>query len=150
MTDQPTRQLAVLKKFSLANLAEGWDDQAFLLYRPSTVEDIIAMRDADIDSMDDGKALDYIRDFVTKRVVKGRVYVLKADYSLDLQDMEPEDLALLPIDTIKDLFASITGVAFTNPKASAPEAAETQPSSDTATTETSSSTASDPSTAATL
>lgn len=90
----------IVKKSSLAGLAEGWDETCFAYVKPATYEDRKKFREL-IDSNDEG--MDFQRELVKAKFVKGVIkrYDLDKDAFVEAP-MTEEDL---DINVVNDRLA---------------------------------------------
>lgn len=101
--------LAILKKFSLADLAEGWTDECHILYKAVTYADVKALQELDQAKLTEADAVENIIKFVKEHVVSGKVMKLAEDGKQSLEDLAKDEIAELPLDTITNLFNQMNG-----------------------------------------
>ncbi|WP_323512676.1 hypothetical protein [Subtercola sp. RTI3] len=77
---------------SLADIADGWTDEAFALIRPATYGDRIELTEFTDSAPSRAAQLKYQLDFTKARVVSGKVFVLDDKGQLVLDDYQPGDL----------------------------------------------------------
>jgi hypothetical protein len=109
----PTRQLSIAKKFSLADVGEGWQD-CYVLYRPATVRDLIAFKDMNPEQMQESESIEFILKFDKEHALGGKVLVLQDDETKHV-DLTKDDIEALAPSILGELFQLIIG-ASTDPK----------------------------------
>lgn len=131
------RTLNILKRFSLADLGDGWTD-CYVDYRPMTVGDVTKITQLKTDGMTNAQSATFALEHIKTHVVGGKVSALDDGKSV-VVDLVAEDLDNLPITVIGDLFTEMSGGGL-DPKGSQPVAAPSnEPTSEPKVTETSSS-----------
>lgn len=113
----PTRRLAIAKRVSLAEVAEGWQDCYGIVSQLSYLE-----RSEIIDTKPNFKteveATHYMNDLVKKHIVTGKVMAFNEDGSEETVDLTSEDIdGSASRELVEILFNAILGVS-ENPKAS--------------------------------
>lgn len=86
---------AIVKKSSLAGLAEGWDESCYAYVKPATGEDRRVFRQALTDSQDTDNTEELAKiqdDMVLSHFVSGKVKLLNEDGKFELADMQKEHL----------------------------------------------------------
>lgn len=118
-----SRRLAISKRVSLANIAEGWDD-CYALVAPCSYQEyaeIVAL-------IEEGKTkaeiMAFQLQFVKSHLISGKVRVFDESNQPVLVDITPEDIELSQ-DISDTLCVGITGVA-PDPKDTSPRT-ETSP-----------------------
>lgn len=127
--------LALLHRFSLEGLAEGWTDECHLMYQAVKFAEVKALQELDKAKLDETAAVDHIIAFVQDHVAGGKVLKLAADGTTKLEEITKEEVAELPLDTITKVFQEMNGGKL-DPK-DTPSAAPSepqQPTSEAATT----------------
>lgn len=115
------RRLGVVRRFSLADVAEGWDDSCYAMYRPASYRDLKAYQDLDTITMKTNDSVAYMVKFIKEHFVSGKVMILDDNNTLVVGDMETQDVDELPPDVLGDLFATMNGGVL-DPKDTAKEA----------------------------
>lgn len=115
------RRLGIVRRFSLADAAQGWTDECYLLYRPSTYADKLELSGLKDTDMNEQTSTKYMFEFIQRHLQGGKVMLLNDANELELADYEPADLDSFAPDTVDSLFMAITGVA-QDPKGEAPTA----------------------------
>lgn len=107
--------LALLRTYSLENLAEGWTADCKIIYRAVTFGDIKDLQGLKDLAADEEKAIEAVVQFVKDHFVSGKGMQLQEGGEQALGDISIDDISELPLDTISDLFTKMTGQA-TDPK----------------------------------
>lgn len=103
------RRLAITKRMSLADVAEDWTSECYALYRPATYKDMLEVKSLNPDSLDESAGIDFMLEFASRHIVGGKVMVLNDDDMLQVAEMQPSDVELLPPEVVNSLFADMTG-----------------------------------------
>ncbi|MFE5643240.1 hypothetical protein [Rhodococcus sp. NPDC056516] len=108
------------RKFSLAGIADEWDEQCFIRYNTITVAERRELAQEKI--VDDSKATQRIVDVVTSHIVGGQVYSQADAGGLALVKFTSEDavtvLDLLPMGIIERIYDAMNSSEYSDPKAS--------------------------------
>jgi hypothetical protein len=132
-----TRTLGILKKTSLAGLAEGWGDECYVLTTPVTYQQLLKIQKMEVDEKNPEPAIMATIELIKEHIAAGKVKVYE-DNELKLVDITKEDVDNMSVEMTDHIFANITGGAHRDPKAS-PQVAESEqtPPNSSDTTETS-------------
>lgn len=115
------RTLGILKKTSLAGLAENWGEECFLLTTPVTYSQYIELKATRLTvGNDEAKAIAMMLDFIKTHVAGGKVKIYNGT-DLEVVDVEQDDIDASSVEMINFVFASITGAQYSDPKASSTE-----------------------------
>lgn len=114
-------RLAITKRYSLANVGEGWQD-CYLIYRPASFADMQELWNIDPNISDD-EAFTFQCDFVSKHIVSGKVLVVDEDGNTSEDSIKPGETQDFPKRVFNDIFRTITG-AIDDPKESEPTKAQ--------------------------
>lgn len=139
---QPRRLGLPTKRFSLSDIGEGWSD-CYIDYYPSVAVDLLSIQALAIDKdSPEATGLQVVVSIIESHLFGGHVMVVQ-DGKNSVVDIEPGDIKLLPLPTLRDLYAEMTGGAL-DPKdsASAPTP-DAEPKNEPSTTTTGSSTGSE-------
>lgn len=90
-----SRRIAALKKVSLADFAEGWDD-CYATVRLATLQDYREITTKDFTGAKNLEVVDYEVQVVKEHFVGGKIRVLNDQGEPELQDMQAEDVECLP------------------------------------------------------
>jgi hypothetical protein len=123
-----SNRVAILKKVSLAGLAEGWDDQCFVVVRPASYKQFKEYIAAKPEDMDEAQGIELITHMVSEQFVSGKIMVLNADNQPELGDATKEDIENLSVEMLNALFTGIMGVNY-DPKATPMDLKPSNPSS---------------------
>jgi hypothetical protein len=131
-----SRTLGILKKTSLAGLAENWGEECYVLTTPVTYPQILVIQKMKVDEKDPDPAVLATIKMIKDHLAGGKVKVYENE-ELKLVNIEADDVDGMSVEMTDHIFASITGGAHRDPKVS-PSAAESEPtpSSSENTTET--------------
>jgi hypothetical protein len=113
MSDE--RRISIIKRFSLAEVGEGWDN-CYISYTPLTTRDLLSLRDSNPEAMGEQKGVDYVLRVVREHTIGGRFMVIGDDGKPSETELLPVDIDLLPQDVLIDFFTQLSG-ASTDPKA---------------------------------
>lgn len=116
------RTLGILKKTSLAGLAEGWDEECYVLTTPVTYHQMLKLQKMDVDENNPEPAVMETISLIKQHIAGGKVKILE-DGELKLVDIDKEDVDTMSVEMTDHIFANITGGAHRDPKVS-PSAAE--------------------------
>lgn len=102
-----TRELGIFRKVNLADVAEGWDDKAYVLLKPLRVEHMRAIHNLDIDNSSSEltkekvDATESIEQIFMGLFVRGKVYDIEGNL-IDAVKEDIQDLFLLAADRFLD------------------------------------------------
>lgn len=130
----PKRTPAVLRKVSLADFSDGWDE-CYAVVRLASYQEFADFANEDLSSLNNIEKVGKEIEVVKRHFVSGKILVLEDGGSTTLEDMTSDDVAATP--KLADyLFSIILGVDL-DPKGSSKAApsssASTTPSNNTKT-----------------
>lgn len=109
MSDKPRRQLGILKKVSLATLAEGWGE-CYINVTPATLAEMRELKNSNPKDMTDDQGLDMMLGLIKNHFVSGKIMVVGADgESLELTAAEAGDIDSFSIEINNAIFEAILG-----------------------------------------
>lgn len=112
------RTLNILKRFSLADLGDGWAD-CYVLYQPMTVGELQTFASLKTDTLTETESMQLVVDQLKKHVISGKVSLVDDAGKVSLDDLTPEDVETLPLETLTTLFKVVSGASI-DPKVSRP------------------------------
>lgn len=112
------RTLNILKRFSLSDLGDGWED-CYVMYRPMTVGDLTTFANMQTDNLTEAQSMQLVVDHLKSHVVSGKVSVLDEAGKPTLEYLVPDDIEMLPFEILETLFQAVSGASI-DPKASQP------------------------------
>lgn len=122
MTNTTTtkRRLGILKRVSLADLAEGWGE-CYINVTPATLAEMRMLKDSDPENMTDDQGLDMMLSLIKEHFVGGKLMVVGDDNeTLTMTAAEVDDIDSFSVEMNNTLFEAILGKKF-DPKATAPK-----------------------------
>lgn len=112
------RVIGIVKRVSLAEFSEGWDD-CYARMRPVTYDEQLEIMELDFDKMGKRETLDYQFQVVKDHFIDGKIKAKDPETGeMKLVDMEPEDAKATMLIVAK-LFREIIGLNL-SPKETAP------------------------------
>ncbi|MFB6518576.1 hypothetical protein [Streptomyces sp. NPDC056401] len=114
------RKPGIVKKISLAKLAEGWGDECYILTTPLNYPQMVEVRKMKSDQSEE-EMVNFMLKLIHDNLLGGKIKVYE-DNDLKLVDVTVEDIANLSVEMVDAIFAGMTGVKYADPKASVPVA----------------------------
>jgi hypothetical protein len=111
-----SRTIAILKKISLAGLADNWDENSFIIAKPVSYKDYQEYTDLDVKAMDEKAGVKLMIDMVKSHFVSGKLPILADSGEVTIEDAEKDDIENLGVEMLSKLFSEIMGVNY-DPKA---------------------------------
>jgi hypothetical protein len=120
------RKVAILKKVSLDEFADGWNG-TYINVAVASYKEFKEYTQSSVENLTEEQGIDMITKLVHDKFVSGKIMILDDNNEPVLADAEIGDLDNLGVDMLNKLFTSIMGVSY-DPKATQTEVPSKQPS----------------------
>lgn len=131
------RTINLLKQFSLSELGDDWKD-CYIKYTPMTIGDVTEVSQLNADGMSEVDSVNFMVQHIKKHFAGGRISVIEDGKPVTV-DMTVDDVDVLPIEVIGDLFAEMSGGSLDPKDSETAQKPKSEPTSSESTTETPSS-----------